>query len=750
VLQSSSSPVSRRRRPVPWVGSLCLALCLPTWAGADPPAAGAAAPGANLKEVVVSGSRRESDPDELPLSIDVLGRDRLDGQQVQDIRDAAGLLPNVSVARSPARFSLAASSVGRDQNAGFNIRGLDGNRVLMLVDGVRLPRSYVFGANAFGRDYLDLGLMERVEVVKGPVSALYGSDGLAGLVNFITLAPEHLLGEGRTLGGRASLAYEGDDRGWRLGASVAGRPSESLQWLLAGGVLRSSALRNLGDNAAANVDRTEPNPEHDRGQSLLAKLVITPGGGLRHLLTFEHTTRRADYDLLTSVAKPPLSATSTVAASALNDLSRDRLTWDGRQTLLSAWADELRGVLSYQRSGAREYTFEDRYATPDRVRDTHYGERSWQSGVQAIKSVGRGGDVLHRFNYGLDWARTEVDTLQTGLTPAAGESFPLKRFPDTRESSAAIYFQDEILQGAWSLTPGLRYERFSLQASQAGFSPPSSTPAASLSGHAVSPKLGLLYRLSPQWSLFANYAEGFRAPNAAQVNGYFENLIYHYKSVPNPNLKPEQSQNLEFGLRRRLAALTLDASVFTARYRDFIEDRAVVGGSMTAADPTIFQSINVGRARISGLEIKGDMDWGLHGGGRWSTPFAYGQVSGRDTVHNRPLNSVDPKRLLLGLRYDTLGRTARLDMTHRAAKRAADVDGVQLPQQFLPPAATTFDLSGQWRLRPDLRLNAGVYNLGNRKVWNWADVQGLASTSNVIDAYTQPGRYLRLSLIADF
>ncbi|RYF38327.1 MAG: TonB-dependent hemoglobin/transferrin/lactoferrin family receptor, partial [Comamonadaceae bacterium] len=125
------------------------------------------AAGPALKEVVISGSRTEQDPDELPMSIDVINAQALEEGQVRDIRDVARELPNVSVARSPSRFTLASGSTGRDQNAGFNIRGLDGNRVLMMVDGIRLPRSYVFSANAFGRDYLDIGLLQRIEVVRG-------------------------------------------------------------------------------------------------------------------------------------------------------------------------------------------------------------------------------------------------------------------------------------------------------------------------------------------------------------------------------------------------------------------------------------------------------------------------------------------------------------------------------------------------------------------------------------------------------
>ena len=70
--------------------------------------------------------------------------------------------------------------------------------------------------------------------------------------------------------------------------------------------------------------------------------------------------------------------------------------------------------------------------------------------------------------------------------------------------------------------------------------------------------------------------------------------------------------------------------------------------------------------------------------------------------------------------------------------------------QIGAPSGATADLNLQWRIRPDLRLNAGLINLANRKYWQWADLQGLASSSPVRDAYSQAGRHIKLTLVADF
>mgnify|MGYP001018463784 FL=1 len=188
-----------------------------------------------LQTVVVSGARHEQLRDNLPMSIDVLNASDMEEAQMVDIHDVAKGLPNVSVKRAPARFTVtgAGNPTGRDGNAGFNVRGQDGNRVLMLVDGVRLPRSYINGNNAFGRDALSLGLIKRVELVRGPASVLYGSDAMAGLVNFITLDPSDFLTASTTgapsVGGRVGVSSTGDDQNRHLAATVAGRSHEALQ-----------------------------------------------------------------------------------------------------------------------------------------------------------------------------------------------------------------------------------------------------------------------------------------------------------------------------------------------------------------------------------------------------------------------------------------------------------------------------------------------------------------------------------------
>ena len=701
-----------------------------------------------LKEIVVSGSRIEQSADELPQAIEVINAKDIEEGQLRDIRDIGKSLPNVSVRRSPARFTLAGNPTGREGNAGFNIRGLEGNRVLLLVDGIRIPRSYSFGASSFGRDSLSIDLVKRVEIIKGPASALYGSDGIAGLVNFITYEPSDFLQDGKTLGGKAAISYSGDDKGLGLSATLARRAGDSVDWQITGAATRSQELANLGTNAALNGDRTLPNPQRDKGSALLAKVVVRPTSAQKHTLAFEHVVKDTDYELFTARAKPPLTATSVIGSTALSELTRDRLTWTAAFKLDSSMADQLQTVVSYQNAESRSLLLEDRNTAADRSRDTTYAEKTWQLSALADKTFRLSSDWAQKLSYGVDYTRATIQTLQTGLVPPAGETFPLKRFPDTVESASAVFVQSELIHNVLSITPGVRIDRFQIKPSQTGFP----VPAVGLSGSAVSPKVGVLIRATPEVAVFGNYASGFRAPNAGQVNAFFENVTQFYKSIPNPNLKPEKSKNFEFGARANFAALTLEASVFEGDFTNLIEDNRQISGNFTAANPTINQSVNINSATINGFEIKGNVQWGKFGAVSISTPFSYGEANGVDNRTGLPLDSIDPAKLTLGVRFESANWNLRLDATKHAAKNRADIGAVlaTTPLQFTVPASTTFDLSGQWTIVKGTRLNASVVNLTNRKYWNWSEARGIASNAVALDSYTQPGRKFNVSLVTDF
>ena len=130
-----------------------------------------------LDAVVVVGSRSAEPLRQVVGTTSRVDREQLELRGVQTLDDLARLVPGMEVASDPNRFGAL----------GFNLRGLDGNRVSVELDGI--PLADGFGVGQFaqaGRDLVELGIVDRVEVLRGPASTLYGSKALAGVVAFWT------------------------------------------------------------------------------------------------------------------------------------------------------------------------------------------------------------------------------------------------------------------------------------------------------------------------------------------------------------------------------------------------------------------------------------------------------------------------------------------------------------------------------------------------------------------------------------
>ncbi|MGQ2930464.1 MAG: TonB-dependent receptor plug domain-containing protein, partial [Sphingopyxis sp.] len=182
---------------------------------------------ARKNQIVVTATRTEKSVEDVPLTISLITEEQIANELATDIRDLIRFEPGVSVQRQPARFGAALGATGRAGNDSFNIRGIGGNRVLIQVDGVRVPDGFSFGAQAAGRgDYVDLGLVKSVEILRGPSSALYGSDGLAGAVSFVTSDPADFLPGGKSVGGLVRGAYSSADDEFSETAILAGRSGD--------------------------------------------------------------------------------------------------------------------------------------------------------------------------------------------------------------------------------------------------------------------------------------------------------------------------------------------------------------------------------------------------------------------------------------------------------------------------------------------------------------------------------------------
>jgi hemoglobin/transferrin/lactoferrin receptor protein len=690
------------------------------------------------KQIVVTATRQPLAIEDIPITVSLITADQIADELATDIRDLVRFEPGVSVQRQPARFNAALSATGRAGNDGFTIRGIGGNRVLIQVDGVRIPDGFSFGAQNVGRgDYVDIGLVKSVEILRGPTSALYGSDGLSGAVSFVTADPKDFLAGGKAVGGLVRSAFSSADSEFAETAILAG---QSGDWsaMLAYTRRDHGELDNKGTDDRTGALRTTPNPQDGRSNAALARIAFEPAGGHKLRLTGEYLDTRLFTDGLTG-----RSATVELL-QAVDTGARKRVTLD--------WSfagtgpiDAAHAAIHWQDGEDVQFTDEDRTPAADRERYNTFENRV--VGASADASAGFAtGSLAHRLVLGGDVSVTRQRGLRSGVLPTPPDVFPTRAFPTTNFTRGGLFLGDELrlADGLLTLYPALRFDYYKLSPDKDPLLP--TFTGADQNGSRLSPKLGAVWRIAPTLRLFANYATGFKAPEPGQVNQFFENLAFGYTSKPNPDLGPERSESFEGGVRFANGWLSIDLTGFTAQYHDFITQDDV-SGSGTATDPTVFQFVNLGRVRLKGAEarIEGRASQSV------TATLAFSYATGDEIAPDgskRPLATIDPVRIVSGLGYrDPRGRFGgQLITTASLRKEQSRTTGLCSGACFRPRGFVLLDATAFLRLAEGLTLRAGIFNILDRKYAWWSDVRGLAATSTVKDAYTQPGRNASASL----
>lgn len=732
---------------------------------AEPDAIKASDDPQQLPSITVLATRSETRTDEAPATVTVFTAAQIEAMLATDIKDLVRFEPGVSVVSQPSRFGAALGTAGRAGNEGFTIRGIGGDRVLMIVDGVRSPDGFVFGAQSVGRGgYADLDLMKSVEILRGPASALYGSDGVAGAVSFTTRDPADLLRTGENFGARARVGYNSADEGLTTSLLLTGR-SGAFSGLLAwtgrdgqetgnqgtrtGEEVQSILVGGVATPAYIYSSRTLPNPQELTSDAWLGKLVWDVASG--HSLRFTYDAIQSDMGAIVlsgratrTVAAPPASATAVLNLIAADTTERQRFSFDWRLTDVLGFE---RGQVSvYQQdSTTRQFTFEDRVGT-DRTRDNTFDNDVRGITADFTRRLG-----AHRLTFGGDASETTQQGVRDGTVPPFGETFPTSAFPRTDYTLAGVFIQDEIglLDGALKIVPAVRWDSYDLST---GNDPLYPGIHADQSGDHVSPKLGVVWWSSPNFGLFGNWGEGFKAPTPSQVNNYFSNVAYGYTSLPNPNLRPETSRSLEIGARVRdidVGGGRLSGQLvgFRSEYEDFVSQQ-VTGGAFTPLDPAVFQFVNFTAVEISGLEAKADIWWENGVNARFAAAYADGEIN--DPVNGiRSLETIDPVKVVFGLGYDQpAGRFGgQAVVTWSQAKDQTDTDNLGCAGNCaVGDDFTLLDLTAYWNVSERVTARAGVFNVLDETYSWWSDVRGVTASSTVIDAYTQPGRNVGLSL----
>ena len=738
----ASSPTDR---PFSWVVIFLLAALTPGAVIADTEANGSESPSDALPEVeqatvfqdqvTVTATGSERIVSDTPGQVDVVRRETVETLGFQRPDDLVRYLPGVDLEGDPTRLG----------SNGFTIRGIGGNRVQTRIDGVPTAEQFDFGPFRVAQFTLDVDTLESFEVVRSAGSALYGSDALGGVVSLVTRDPGSYLGDApQFLGLR--LGFDGRNDELSEGLTFA-RGNERWQGSLVINHRDGSEADNQGSIATEDGSRTAPNPIDRRQLSVLGKLARVANGRSQLLLSLEWLDGSADTSVFSS------QNASVFDFDAKDTQERQRLlaeqSWVGETALF----ESMLWRVFVQDADTEQQTFEVRSSAlgvSDRVGFVGFEQRTLGGEVTLRKGLGSTGVLT----YGAAWTQDHFDQFRdrSELAQATGQPvptslvFPTKYFPATTVDELGLYIQAELelFGGRLAVVPGLRYDDYQLDADQndtvflAG-NPGTPTPA-DLEADEISPKLGLVLELGGPASVFAQVAQGFRAPPMSAVNNGFTNQAGGYRTLPNPDLRPETSDNLEVGFRWASKRLNFSATWFDNQYDDFIE--TVFLGFNPANFLVEFQPQNLTDVEIEGLELSA---WARLGDS-WLVRGAYTDTKGANREADEPLESIAPPSTVLGVRWQRPSSPWGLELTGTLtdAKSASDLPTGS--DQFLVPSSEVFDLAAWWQLNDRLGLQVTLWNLTDETAFPWTFVRGQSQDSAVIDRYSAPGRSLSTNL----
>ncbi len=685
-----------------------------------------------FENVTVSATLNPSVVRETPGTVAVIDDETIERRLIENVADLVKFEPGVYV-------ETVANRVGLN---GLNVRGIGGNRVMTQVDGVETSEQFDFGPFNVHQFALDLDTLKSAEIVRSAGSALYGSDALGGVVSFFTKDPADYLGS-RAFHAAGKTGYDGRFDEASANGVVAGGRGRVLASLFASAA-RGHEGRNAGTIASEDATRTALNPQDRRSAQALGKVSATLGDGNVVRGAFELADADVDTDAFSSRTPAVLDITSDDA------MRRSRFSLDqqiaGRRTQWS-WSAFA------QASDTGQVVRELRAAGPARIDRTgtlDYEQDSYGGTAQSRTSLLlRGHDVLatiggiykhHQFDMLRD--RLDVNTATGAVVPPVGLILPSTYFPKSDVGEAGVYAQAEMRLGRLTIVPGLRYDHFSLDADadDAVYQATQSPPAADFSAGAVSSRLGAAFRVSDALTVHGQYAGGFRAPPYSAVNSGFTNLQGGYTTVPNTDLDPETSDNLEAGVRSAIGRVSFGATVFSNHYDDFILQAS--RGVNPATGLQEFQYQNVAQVEIRGLELQGDARLGR----ALRLRAAYAFIRGNDVSAgvDVPLDTIAPDQGVVGLEYTATSGRWGGELSARASRgqrQAAAGDG-----RFVPSAYAVADLTAWVALPNRLTLRAGLLNLTDARYFEWANVRGRDAADPTIDRYSAPGRSGLLSI----
>lgn len=655
-----------------------------------------------FNEIVVTATRRALLYKDVPRTVSVVSGRALEEQAPSTTPDALRELPGVLVQKT----NLGGGSPF--------IRGLTGKQVLILVDGVRLNNAtFRYGPNQY-LNTVDPYAAERIEVVHGPGSVLYGSDALGGVVHIRTPLGVEEGDEPRDPRHRARLYQRlaSAERSTATRLDVSGTAG-ALSYAIGGSYKHFGDLR-AGNGAspvgAVDIDGVQPHTGYDE-MGLSASLRYRLGA--RSLLKAGYLAARQDDVPKTNnlIRSRYLTEPDLINASAPQQLHLGYLAYERK----------IPGVLSMLRAhGSVNVQSEGRKRRMASWTATQFEEdrvRSLGIGAQATSVL----VARQMLTVGFDVYHDRIASKGYEITDTAERIDRRGHFPDgTAYSNVGLYLQDEWQPANWlGLKLGTRFSRFQIRSDFGGLRVGPLGPLGVMKEtySDLTWSAEALWYLRSGLSLYTNIARGFRAPNVDDlaVDGAWDSG----RDVPNPEVAPEKVVQYETGLRVDNRIFMFEAALFYNRYSDLIErtylDDGLDGEPGTSDD--LFQFDNVAKAVIRGAETRGRWYVAHTGHGSFSVSGNASYIRGQNVTAEQPIRRIPPAMALVGIRWDS-GK-AWGELFARGASRQSRLSAGDIRDERIPdggtPAWMTVNARGGYVFSDNVRFHLGLENVTNER-----------------------------------
>lgn len=580
-----------------------------------------------MDELVVTATRSENAVFDVPTPITTVSAQRLEETAPASMADALKNLPGIALYKAG---SWEASPI---------IRGLGQNRVLVLYDGDR--ETNLWSGRSPLTPFLDMASVERIEVVKGPASALYGTDALGGVVNIITKDVVFATGDQWRQESTVESRYSSTDEGW-MGRYALAAGGNGFGFL-AGISARDAQNYRDGEGNTINNSQFE-----NQALDLKARYILDQHHSLSGAL------RINDIDDMGVPQKVPASPWSHFDQF---DTRSYKLGYEGKKIGL---LEELK-VRAFGVDQDRSYqgNYPNAITRQYNLKENTIESSAIGSSLQARLFPAE----IHDLIVGVEWVREQTDSAETqsiyrSTTNTLARRLSFQPIPDARRDHLGLFAQDEVTASSGlTVIAGGRYDTFSARTENVRFTDQRFDASGKLTSTATNVKvfddvddgaatftLGLLYALTPQYHLTANLGSGFRAPDLFElysVRGGGSQIL-----LGNPDLSPEYATNFDVGLKIRSSRLQGAFNLFYNRVDDYIDTRRLAQPFLPGI-PT-YQYVNVHNAELYGAE--GEARYFIL---REFSAFANAStVIGRDRETHAELQNIPPANATLGARWE--------------------------------------------------------------------------------------------------